>query len=162
MEDYRFTVEPGKQEIVIEEVFDAPRDVVFDLYNDPDLMSKWWGPSRLTTMIDKIETRPGGSWRVVQRDTDGTEYGFHGVIHDIVRPEYVVRTFEWEGMPGHVLLEVARFEEIDGKTRVRAKSVFESVEDRDGMAQSGMEEGVRESHERFTKLLSTRKTRRAA
>lgn len=161
MSDFSYTIEPGKQEILIEETFEAPRDIVFELLNDASLLSEWWGPARLRTTVKEMDVRPGGRWRIIQRDADGTEYGFHGVYHEIT-PERIVRTFEYEGMPGHVILEVAKLEEVDGKTKVTSKSIFESVEDRDGMAQSGMEEGVRESHERFAKLLLIREYRRAA
>ena len=71
-------------------------------------------------------------------------------------PERTVSTFEFEGLPGHVLLETSIFEALpDGKTRVTATSVFQSVEDRDGTLQSGMEGGATETWERFAELLTT-------
>ena len=69
------------------------------------LIPQWWGPARFTTTIDKLDVRPGGSWRFVQRDAAGNEYAFHGVYHEVVSPERIVDTFEFEGMPGHVSLE---------------------------------------------------------
>ena len=103
--------------------------------------------------VVEMDARPGGSWRFVHRDPDGNEYGFHGVHHDILPPERAVRTFEFEGMPGHVQLETITFEEFEGKTRIRGQSVFQSVEDRDGMLQSGMEAGMSEGFERLDALL---------
>jgi uncharacterized protein YndB with AHSA1/START domain len=67
----------------------------------------------------------------------------------------IVHTFEYEGAPGHVSLETARFEALNGRTRVRASSVFQSVEDRDAMIQSGMETGVNEGFDRLDELLAT-------
>ncbi|MGZ7133944.1 MAG: SRPBCC domain-containing protein, partial [Halobacteriota archaeon] len=64
-----------------------------------------------------------------------------------------IRTSEFEGMPGHVSLETATFEEHDGKTTVTAIAVFQTVEDRDGMLQSGMEQGATETMERLAELL---------
>ncbi|HRN68963.1 MAG TPA: SRPBCC domain-containing protein, partial [Promineifilum sp.] len=86
----------------------------------------------------------------------GNVYAFHGVYHDVVAPERIVQTFEYEGMPGHVVMETAVFEDLgDGKTRVVTQSVFQSVEDRDGMAASGMEVGVNEGYERMNELMAT-------
>ncbi len=153
MSKLNLIAEPGKQEIIMTRVFDAPRELVFKACTDPKHIPQWWGPKYLTTTVDKMEVRPGGLWRFVQRDADGNEYAFHGVYHDSVSPEWVVYTFEWEGMPGHVLMETVTFEEQDGKTKLTDKSVFQSVEDRDGMLQSGMEEGAAETWDRLDELL---------
>ncbi len=149
-----FEVVPGRQEISIKRVFDAPRELVFTAFEDPKLFARWWGPRRLTNHIEKMEVRPGGSWRVVQRDGAGHEFAFHGVYHDVASPERMVQTFEFEGAPGHVLLQTATFDDLDGKTRLTMKSIYESVEDRDAMVQSGMESGALESMERLAELLT--------
>ncbi len=146
---------PGKQEIIITRTFDAPRALVFKAFTDPALIPKWWGPARLTTVVEKMDVRPGGIWRFVQHDAEGNEYAFHGVYHDIAAPERLVYTFEWEGMPGHAMLETVTFEEHDGKTKVTDTAVFQTVEDRDGMIESGMEGGATESMDRMAELLAT-------
>jgi uncharacterized protein YndB with AHSA1/START domain len=148
------TAEPGKQEIIITRVFDAPREVVFKAMTDPLLIPRWWGPRILTTTVEKMDVRPGGMWRFVQRDPGGNEYAFHGVYHEVASPQRMVYTFEFEGVPGHVALETGTFEDLGDKTRLTGKSVFQSVEDRDGMLQSGMEQGVVETDERFAELLT--------
>jgi uncharacterized protein YndB with AHSA1/START domain len=145
--------EPGKQEIIVTRTFDAPRDLVFKVATDPNLIPEWWGPRYLTTTVDRMDVRPGGSWRFIHRDPNGSEYGFHGVYHAIDAPERTVSTFEFEGMPGHVILETNTFTEQGGKTLMTVQSVFQSVEDRDGMLNSGMESGETESYERLTELL---------
>ncbi len=145
--------EPGKQEIIITFVFDAPRDLVFETVTDPKLLPRWWGPKRFTTTVDRMEVRPGGVWRFVQRDADGNQFAFSGVYHAIVPPQRLVYTFEFEGMPGHVLLETVTFEEQDVRTKMMIRDVFQSVEDRDGMLKSGMEEGAAETMDRFAELL---------
>jgi uncharacterized protein YndB with AHSA1/START domain len=147
--------EPGKHDIVITRSFNAPRELVFKAYTDPKLVSQWWGSGSGTTIVDKMEVKAGGVWRYVQREQDGNEYGFHGVYHQIMSPERIVHTFEFEGMPGHVLLETITFEEHDGKTTITDTSVFQTVEARDGMLQSGMEAGATESWDRFEELLKT-------
>ena len=148
--------EPGTYEVLMTRVFDAPRDLVFKAFTDPRHIPQWWGPKNLTTVVDKMDVKAGGLWRFVQRDQQGNEFAFHGVYHEIMSPERIVNTFEYEGTPGHVALETARLEALpDGKTRYTASSVFQSVADRDGMVRSGMETGARESMERFADLLTT-------
>ena len=105
-------------------------------------------------MVDKLDARPGGQWRFVHRDAEGNEYAFHGVIH-AASPEQIVQTFEFEGVPGHVALDTATLEDLGGRTKVTATSVFQSLADRDGMVASGMEGGARETYDRLAELLKT-------
>jgi uncharacterized protein YndB with AHSA1/START domain len=153
MSKLQLTAEPGKQEMVTTCTFDAPRELVYKAFTDPAVIPLWWGPKYLTTTVDKLEARPGGQWRFVQRAPDGSVYGFYGVFHAVEAPRRLVMTFEFEGEPGHVQLQTATFEERDGKTRVTTQSVCQSVEDRDGMLHSGMEQGENESYERLEELL---------
>lgn len=151
-------VEPGKQEIFMTRMFDAPRELVFKAYTDPALIARWWGLRQNTTLIDEMEARPGGKWRFVERDPDGQEFAFHGVYHDVVAAERIVQTFEFEGMAGHVVMETSTFEDVGGKTKVIAQSIFQSVADRDGMVASGMEYGAEEGYQRLDELLATLET----
>lgn len=146
--------EPGVPQIVITRAFDAPRELVYRAYTDPALLVQWLGPRRMTMTVERHEMRDGGTWRYIHRDTDGTEAGFHGVFHGTPSPDNLVRTFEYEGAPGHVSLETATFEDHGGRTLVRTNAVFQSVEDRDAMIQSGMESGVNEGMERLDELLA--------
>ncbi|MBM2843984.1 MAG: polyketide cyclase [Anaerolineales bacterium] len=102
-----------------------------------------------------MEARPGGVWRFVQHAADGSEYAFNGVYREVVPPERIVDTFEFEGLPGHAVVETVTFEERGGLTTVRTLSRFATVEDRDGMIQSGMEEGAAERIDRLAELLKT-------
>ena len=150
--------EPGKQECFITREFDAPRELVFQAFTDPELVPQWWGPRRLSTLVDKMDAKAGGQWRFLNRDPQGNEYAFHGVYHEVRAPERIIDTFEFEGLPeaGHVALETLTLEELPGgRTRLTAQSVFQSVADRDGALQSGMEEGLNDSYERLTELLET-------
>jgi uncharacterized protein YndB with AHSA1/START domain len=146
--------EPGVPQIIITREFDAPRDLVFRAHTDPTLLAQWLGPRRLTMIVDRYELRDGGLWRFIHRGADGDEYGFHGVFHGAPSPDGIVRTFEYEGAPGHVSLETLTLEERGGKTVARTNAVFQSVADRDAMIESGMEEGVNEGFERLDELLA--------
>jgi len=147
--------EPGVQEVTVTRVFDAPRVRVFKTYTDPALVPKWWGPRAHTTIVDTMDVRPGGMWRFISRDRDGHEFAFHGVYHAVVAPERIVSTFEFEGTPGHVLLDTATFEERDGRTTLTLQSVYQSVGDRDGMLGAGMESGLSETLARLAELVET-------
>lgn len=155
MSKLKLMAEPGKHEITMTREFNAPRELVFKAYTDPALVARWWGSRTDTTIVDQMDVRQGGIWRFTTRGSDGVEYAFHGIYHSITAPERIVHTFEFEGMPGHVLLETITFTEHDGKTTVTDSSVFQTVEARDGMIQSGMEGGADESWNRFEELLTT-------
>lgn len=148
---------PSDREIVITRVFDAPREQVFKAFTDPELLAQWWGPRGYTTIVDKMEVKPGGAWRYIVRGSNGEEDAFRGVFREVTPPERLVFTFEWEGMPGHVLVETVALEERDGKTTVTDTSLFHTTEERDGMLQSGMESGARESWDKFADLLAQKK-----
>lgn len=148
----RLVAEPGKQEMIFTRVFDAPRALLFKAYTDPRLIPQWWGPERFTTTVDRMEVKPGGIWRFVQHDREAHEQAFHGVYHSVLSPARIVSTFEYEGTPGQVSLETATFEEVDGKTKLTGKSVFQSVEDRDEMLHGGMEKGLAETMDRLEEL----------
>jgi uncharacterized protein YndB with AHSA1/START domain len=145
---------PMDREIHIERVFDAPRDRVFAVYTDPQLIPEWWGPRDTITVVDRMDVRPGGGWRFVIRGSDGSENAFRGTYREITPPERIVQTFEWEGMPGHVSVETATFEDLGDRTKVITTSLFHTVEERDGMLSSGMERGVNELYARLDELLA--------
>jgi len=133
---------------------DAPRELVFKVYIDPELVPRFWGQRETETIVDKMEVKHGGVWRYVVRNPDGAEYAFRGVYHLIAPNEKIVHTFEFEGMPGHICLETVTFKENGGKTTITDSTVFQSVEGRDGMLNSGMEEGANEFWEQFEELLN--------
>lgn len=152
----QITAEKGKQELFITREFNAPRHLVFKAYSDKDLLVQWVGPREVLTRYETFEPRTGGSYRYLQRLPNGAEFGFHGVCHEHSAPERIIQTFEFEGLPekGHVVLETTIFEELPGeRTRVTIQSVFQSVADRDGMIEAGMESGVVASHERLEALI---------
>ena len=154
------TAEPGRQELFITREFDAPRELVFKAYTDPELFVQWLGPRELTMILETFEPISGGRWRYIHKDQAGNEYGFHGVFHEIAPPERAIQTFEFEGLPekGHVEFDTAKFEELPGgRTKLVIQAVYQSVADRDGMIQSRMERGVNDGYDRLDDLLSKMK-----
>ncbi len=151
-----FNVEPGKQEMFTTREFDAPRELVFRAFTDPALYVQWLGPHGYSTTMETFEPVSGGRYRFVQQDPDGNKFSFHGVNHEVLIPERIICTFEFDGLPetGHVVLETNRFEQLPGgRTRVITQSVYQSVADRDGMVESGMESGMVDSYERLDEIL---------
>jgi uncharacterized protein YndB with AHSA1/START domain len=150
------TAEPGRHDCTMTREFKGTPEQLYRAYTDPDLVRQWLGPHRLQMDIREFDVRHGGRWSFVHREEGGAEYGFRGVFHGTPSvKDGITQTFEFEGMPGHVCLERVKFEEIaPGRTLVRNESVYQSVEDRDGMIESGMETGVTEGYERLDALLA--------
>jgi uncharacterized protein YndB with AHSA1/START domain len=156
----KLTVElPSDLEIVMSRSFDAPRALVFEVHSKAEHLKRWWGPRKYDMPVCEIDFRAGGAWRMVHW-ADGEEYAFHGEYLEIVPPERIKWTFEWEGMSAwegmsdHVVTETMVLTEQDGVTTITTTSVFASKEDRDAMLQSGMEEGANESYDRLAELLA--------
>lgn len=143
---------PSDREIHIERIFDAPRDVVWRAFTDPALVAQWWGRGHMLD-IERDEVERGGHWRYVEHAPEGP-VGFEGRYREVSPPERIVRTFEWDGMPGYVSVEDARFDEVDGRTRLTATETFFTKEERDGMLASGMEDGMNESYRALDDLLA--------
>ena len=150
------TAEPGRQELFITREFEAPRELVYRAHTDPELYARWLGPRGYEMRLETFEPVSGGRYRYIHKDQAGNEFAFHGVFHEI-SPERMIQTFEFEGLPesGHVVLDTMRLEDLPGgRTRITIQSVYQSVEDRDGMIQAGMEHGVNEGYERLDEVLA--------
>ncbi len=148
----RIEADPALPIIHITRDFTATPEQLYRAHTDPDLFARWVGPSAMSTRVEHWDARTGGSWRYVAM-RDGTEYGFHGCFHE-VRPDRIVQTFTFEGMPDGVALETLTFEDVgDGHTRLHAVSLCDSFEARDGALRSGMETGVNEGYAKLDGLL---------
>jgi uncharacterized protein YndB with AHSA1/START domain len=147
---------PTDHEVVAERLFDAPRDLLFRVFTDPALIPHWWGPARYATRVETMDVRPGGSWRYLQTSRDGQVFGFHGTYREIVPPDRLVYTFEFEGEPGHEVLITVTLEAVGEKTRLVARSRFDTAEDMRGMVEAGMESGMREGYDRLEEISRSR------
>ncbi|HJU75123.1 MAG TPA: SRPBCC family protein [Gemmatimonadaceae bacterium] len=144
---------PSDREILITRTFDAPRRFIFEALSKCEHVKHWWGPRGFVITDCQLDFRPGGKWRYVVRKPDGAEEAFRGEIREIVPNERVVQTFEYEPMPGFVSVETLTLVEQNGKTIYTVRSLFNSVEERDGMLQSGMEGGMNETLDRLEEYL---------
>ena len=144
---------PSEREIRIERVFNAPRERVWRALSDPTLLAQWWGRGN-TLVVERYEPYRGGHWRFVEKTPQGPQ-GFEGRFREVTPPSRVVQTFEWDGMPGHVVIETMTLEELpEGRTKLVNVSLFHTSEERDGMFNSGMADGVGQSYAALDKLLA--------
>jgi uncharacterized protein YndB with AHSA1/START domain len=145
---------PGDREIRVVREFDAPRTKVWRAYTEPELVARWWGRGN-KLVIETMDVVRGGHWRFVEHGPEG-QHGFEGRYREVTPESRIVQTFEWDGMPGHTVLETAELEDLgDGRTRVTSTSLFFTAEERDGMLNSGMEGGMAESYAALDRLLAT-------
>ena len=143
----------GDREMRVERIFNAPRERVWAAMTKPELVAQWWGRGN-KLVVEKLEVERGGHWRFVEHTEQGA-HGFEGRFGEVTPPERLVQTFEWDGMPAHVILEDMTLEDLgDGRTRLLARSLFMTAEDFDGMMQSGMEEGMNQSYAALDALLA--------
>jgi uncharacterized protein YndB with AHSA1/START domain len=149
------SAEPGLPFVDVTREFDAPAERVFRAHTDPGLVAQWMGPRKYVTQIDHFDARSGGSYRFSQLDGEGNIYAFHGSFHELAAPNRLVQTFEFEGAPGHVSLDAAQIEDLEGgRCRLTVHSTFQSVEDRDAMMSAGMTDGMNEGYERLDEVLA--------
>jgi len=146
---------PRDREIRIERIFNASRDRVWNAMTDPELVAEWWGRGN-KLVIEKLEVKRGGHWRFVEHSAEGV-HGFEGRFREVTPPERVVQTFEWDGMPGYVIVNTMTLEDLgDDRTRMVTTSLFHTTEERDGFLQSGMEGGMNQSYEALDRVLASR------
>ena len=129
-------MEPAERVLVIERVFDAPRDLVFAAWTEPERQKQWMGPRGFIAIDCKMDVRPGGSYRFHMRSPAGTDHWLQGVYREIVPPELLVSTYNWADANGNPTrpetILTLTFAEQAGKTKLTLhQAVFESVTARD-------------------------------
>jgi uncharacterized protein YndB with AHSA1/START domain len=141
--------------MVLTHTFGTPRERAYKAYTNPQEIPKWWGPRRSEVKVEELDPRPDERYRLVVNNADGQDSGFHGIFHEMVTNELLMRTFEFEGVPGHVMLGTVTFEELNGNTKLTTKSVFPSVTDRDQMGAAGTHRGARDAMEQLAELVAS-------
>ena len=142
---------PSDTELRMSRTFDAPRDLVFAAHTEAEHLKHWW--ARGNPVDIQIDFRVGGRWRFVET-ADGQQHAFRGEFREIDAPETFTWTFEYEPMAGHVAVERYEFTEQDGRTTVTATTTFDTQADRDGMLESGMEQGAEQSYRALDEYLA--------
>lgn len=136
----------------VERVLKASRARVWRAYTQASQLAQWWGRGNPVDVVT-FDFQRGGHWRFVEH-AHGQQHGFEGRFGEIVEGEKIVQTFEWDGLPTHVIVTTTTFHDTeDGHTRLAAESVYLSAADLQGMLTSGMEGGMNESFAALDRLL---------
>jgi uncharacterized protein YndB with AHSA1/START domain len=146
---------PSDTEVRIEREFDAPRQLVWEAYTDPEMLTQWLGPQRLKMTVQEMDVRSGGSYRYTHESDEDGAFVFFGEFREVDPPRVLVQTFQWESNDAPPSVDKVEFEELDGnRTRIVVTGSFDSQEARDAMLEAGMEGGVREGYEKLDALLA--------
>lgn len=153
----------GDREIVITRVFNAPRELVFKAWTEPKHIEQWWGPKGFTTRVEQMDFRPGGTWRYVMCGSDGTEYPGNGVFKEVVPPERIVATDQFDegfeqvvkvDLPSGIIVTTAIFEDLDDKTRLTLRIMHSTTEDRRKHEEMGVVGGWNSSFDCLDEFLA--------
>jgi len=149
---------PDEPVIIISRSFDAPRALVWKAWTGMTHVARWWGPDGFTTPRCYLDVRTGGGWRIESRAPDGSIFTYKGRYLDVAAPERIVNTLGLEGIYDESrVVETHTFTEWRGVTRYVGLSRFHSLDDRDRMLDSGIEEDASEGLNRLAQLLRSLK-----
>ena len=150
------TIYSEEADLVWERTFDAPRELVWRAFMDPERIPRWWGPHGTTATVVEMDVRPGGRWRYISRAPDRDDVPFMGEYLEVDPPKSFTWTFivDIDGMREHAGRESFEFEEIDGKTKLTSRSHFPSIEELEGTLATGMIKGGVETWDRFAAMLA--------
>jgi uncharacterized protein YndB with AHSA1/START domain len=144
------------QDLVMERVFDAPRELVWKVITDPKRVSDWWGPHGYTTTVVEMDVRVGGRWRYIQHTTGGEDVPFKGEYLEVVPPERLVDTFIYDVPPFNEqsTTRTLTLEDLGGRTKVTGRDRFPSAEMLEGALSMGMVGGAIETWDRLAAELA--------
>ena len=148
----------GKPEFTLKRVFNAPRDLVYKIWTEPEYVKQWWGVDGSTIVVCELDVRPGGTFRIDMKAAGGTVYVNRGIYIDVVPNERIVSKdvrdgdVSTENIPAGT--HTVTFADYGGATVVTLTSRFETIEERDLMVRFGMINGIKQSFERFERLVA--------
>jgi uncharacterized protein YndB with AHSA1/START domain len=144
------------QDLVMERIFDAPRELVWNVMTDPKRITDWWGPHGYTTTVVEMDVRPGGTWRFINHTTGGEDVPFKGEYLEVVPPERLVQTFIFDVEPfnNEAAITTMTLEDLDGRTKITTRDRFPSVESLEGALSTGMVGGALDTWDRLAAELA--------
>jgi uncharacterized protein YndB with AHSA1/START domain len=141
-----------ERDLVITRIFDAPRELVFRAWTDPQHMARWWGPKHFTSRVETMDVRPGGAWRIIMLAPDGNEFPAQGVYREIVPPQRLVFTNDAVDKDGNVIIAgftTVTFADQNGKTKLTLETRGTAKVDYAAQYLQGMEMGWTQSLDRL-------------
>ncbi len=141
----KVNAEDGRQDLMITREFDLPLELLFRAYEEPEIFEQWMG-----TKVLKLECKNHGSYRFETTDHKGIRHGFNGVIHEFVSNKKIIQTFEMEGTPFGIQLEILEFEKLSEDTsQLNMHVIYESVAQRDELLKLPFTWGINMAHNRL-------------
>ncbi|BAH44295.1 conserved hypothetical protein [Brevibacillus brevis NBRC 100599] len=153
--------------LVLERVFDAPRDLVFKMFKESEHLKRWWGPKGWELPVCHVDFRPGGVWHYCMKCVDKNQGDFYGmeswgkgVYKEIVEPEKIIYTDYFSDAEGNtndampsteVMME---FIDLGGKTKLVSRSEYVSAEALKTVMDMGMLEGITQTWDRLEESLN--------
>ncbi len=147
----------GERTVEIVRVFDAPRELVWQAWTDPEMMSQWFGPRAFTTPVCELDTRVGGALRIVMRGPDGMDYPMKGVFKEVVPPERLVFSNIAVDKDGNHLLEgetTVILEAQGAKTKLTLHTYAKGLVPIAPQMLAGMEAGWSQSLDKMSDLMA--------
>jgi uncharacterized protein YndB with AHSA1/START domain len=142
------------REIVLERTYDAPRELVYKVWTDPEHVVKWWGPNGFTTTNHSMDVRVGGGWRYTMHGPDGTDYP-NVTTFLVVEPNERLVYDHGDDQNPRLFQASATFDDVGGKTRLTLRLVFDTAEQRDATVEkSGAIEGGKQTLARLAEFIS--------
>ncbi|WP_077325407.1 SRPBCC domain-containing protein [Virgibacillus siamensis] len=149
----------GEKSFTIRRVFDAPRELVFKAFTEPEHVSRWWAPGGYTIPVCKIDLRPEGIWHYCMQSPEGDRHWARSVYREIVEPERIVYTGTFAdaeanpvgGLPEHIA--TVTFTENEGKTTLAVHIQLQSLQELKTTLDMGMMEGLTETINNLDKVL---------
>jgi uncharacterized protein YndB with AHSA1/START domain len=146
--------------LTVERTFDAPRELVFKAFTEPDRVAQWWGPRGWDTTNYRMDVQPGGTWHYCMRGPDGMESWGIATYHEIIEPERIVYMDNFsdadgniaENMPG--MLITMEFHDQGGRTRLVSRTEFASPDTLQSILDMGMQQGLTETWDRLEEYLA--------
>jgi uncharacterized protein YndB with AHSA1/START domain len=153
--------------LVLERVFDAPRELVFKMFKEPEHLKHWWGPRGWALPMCRMDFRPGGEWLYCMKCVDENQGDFYGmeswgkqVYQEIVEPERIIYTDYFRDAEGNVNNEMpatvgtVEFVDLGGKTKIVSRSEYVSPEALKAVMDMGMLQGITETWDRLEERLN--------
>ncbi|MDB5085385.1 MAG: activator of Hsp90 ATPase 1 family protein [Bacilli bacterium] len=138
------TTKVGENELVTTRIFDAPRELVFEVWTKPEHLAQWWGPKGFTNTFQEFDFRPGGTWQFIMHGPDGVDYDNKSIFVEIVQPERIV----FQNLSGPKFQVTATFEDFNGKTRLNFHMLFDTAAEFDNVKTYAVE-GNQQTFERL-------------
>jgi uncharacterized protein YndB with AHSA1/START domain len=153
--------------LVLERTFDAPRELVFEMFKEPEHLKRWWGPRGWELQVCNVDFRPGGIWHYCMKCVDQNQGDFYGmeswgkqVYREIVEPERIVYTDYFSDAEGNVndtmpaTEGTVEFIDLGGKTKIVSRSEYVSAEALKTVMEMGMLEGITQTWDRLEERLA--------